>query len=161
MKAMRCLSPLQVLVIALSLVGQSDRFAPQSLIQRLRRGSEECFDNIFLKKLGDSVAKPTNANAREHVSYSDGVELDYVKPPQGNDPVMPKVIAPFKKPIMDQWVHAELILPQGELFRKAKVILRTKDGNGDVAGLCDPNPFLNTFIMLSFLMVKSKSIRLM
>ena len=32
----------------------------------------------------------------------------------------------------------------GELPRKAKVVIRTKDRNGDVKGLCEPNPFLNT-----------------
>ena len=30
------------------------------------------------------------------------------------------------------------------MLRKAKIIGRTKDGNGDVAGSHDPNPFLNT-----------------
>ena len=102
------------------------------------------FDDAILKNLGDSVVKPTNSNAREHVPYSDGVDPDSVKLPEDNDPVMPDGTAAFEKPITDQWIHAELNLPQGELLRKAKVIGRTKDGNGDVAGSCEPNAFLNT-----------------
>ena len=48
-----------------------------------------------------------------------------------------------KRNMTDQRIHAELNLPQGELLRKAKVIGRTKDGNGDIAGSYDPNLFLN------------------
>ena len=97
----------------------------------------------MLKKLGDSVAKPTNANACENVPYSDVFDPDSVKLPEDNDPVMPDGTDAFEKPITDQWINAELNLPQGELLRKEKVIGRTKDGNGDLAGSCDPNPFLN------------------
>ena len=76
---------------------------------------------------------------------------------------MPDGTAAFEKPITDQWIHAELNLPQGELLRKAKVIGRTKDGNGDVIGSYDPNPFLNalTYLMLRFLVARSKIIRTM
>ena len=42
------------------------------------------------------------------------------------------------------------------------VVVRTKDGNGDVAGLHDPNHFLNALTYdVEFLMAKLKSIRLM
>ena len=101
------------------------------------------FDDIILEKLGDSVVKPTNPNAHEHVPYSNGVDPDSVKVPEDNDPVMPDSTPAFEKPITNQWMHAELNLPQGELLRKAKVVGRTKDGNGDVAGSYDHNPFLN------------------
>ena len=102
------------------------------------------FDDIILKKLGDSVAKPTNSNAREHVPYSDGVDADSVKLPEDNEPVIPDGTADFEKAITDQWTHAELNLPQGELLRKATVIGQTKDGNVDLTVSHDPNPFLNT-----------------
>ena len=101
------------------------------------------FDNVILKKFGDSVAKPTNSNSREHVLYSDSFDKDCVKLPEDNDPVMPDSTAAFENPITDQWIHAELNLPQGQLLRKVKVIGRTKDGNGDVASSCNPDPFLN------------------
>ena len=92
------------------------------------------FDNIILKKLSDSVAKPINANVRDHVPYFAGVDPDYVKLPEDNDPVMPDGTAGFDKPITDQWIHAELNLPQGELLRKAKATGQTKNGNGKIGG---------------------------
>ena len=50
----------------------------------------------------------------------------------------------LRKPITDQWVHAQINLPQGELLRKLKVFSRTKDGNGYIKCPHDPNYFLNT-----------------
>ena len=102
------------------------------------------FDDVMLEKLGDSMVKPANPNACEHVPYSDSIDTDFVKLPEDNDPVMPDGTAAFEKSITDQCIHAELNLPQGELLRKEKIIGRTKDGNGDVAGSYDPNLFLNT-----------------
>ena len=49
----------------------------------------------------------------------------------------------FEKPITYQWIYTELNLHQGELLRKAKVIGRTKDGDCDVTGSHEPNPFFN------------------
>ena len=80
----------------------------------------------------------------DHISYSDGVDLDSVELPEDNDSVGPDSTAVFEKPITDQWIHAELNLPQGEQLRKAKVVGRTTNGNRKVTGSYDPNPFLNT-----------------
>ena len=68
----------------------------------------------MLKRIIDSVAKPTNANAREHVPYSDSVDSDSIKVSEENDPIMPDGNADFEYPIVDQWIHTELNLPQGE-----------------------------------------------
>ena len=102
------------------------------------------FDDIILKKLGDSMTKPKRPNPPDHIPYADGIDPDLVDLPEDNDPVMPDGTAVFEKPITDQWIHAELNLPQGEMLRKAKVVGRTTDGNGNVAGSYDPNPFLNS-----------------
>ena len=102
------------------------------------------FDDIILKKLGDSMSKPTKPSPPDHIPYSDGVDPDSVELPEDNDPVGPDGTAVFEKPITDQWIHAELNLPQGEELRKAKIVGRTTDGNGKVTGSYDPNPFLNT-----------------
>ena len=102
------------------------------------------FDDIILKKLGDSMSRPTKPNPPDHIPYSDGVDPDSVELPEDNDPVGPDGTAVFEKPITDQWIHAELNLPQGEQLRKAKVVGRSTDGNGKVTGSYDPNPFLNT-----------------
>ena len=56
----------------------------------------------MLEKLCNSVVKPTNPNAREHVPYSDGVDPDSVKIPEENGPVMPDGTDAFEKPITDQ-----------------------------------------------------------
>ena len=47
---------------------------------------------------------------------------------------MPDGTARFEKSITDQWIHAELNLPQEELLRKAKVIGQTKDNASDATG---------------------------
>ena len=60
------------------------------------------FDDIILKKLGDSVAKSTNFDASEHTTYSDGIDPDYVKLPEDDDTAMPDGAATFEKPIMNQ-----------------------------------------------------------
>ena len=57
---------------------------------------------------------------------------------------MPDGAAFFQKPITNQWIYAELNLPQGEILRKDKFIGRNKDGNDYATGSCDPNLFLNT-----------------
>ena len=57
---------------------------------------------------------------------------------------MPDCTTTFEKTITDQQIHTEINLPQSEILRKAKVIGRTKDGNGDTTGSCSPNPFINT-----------------
>ena len=57
------------------------------------------------------------------------------------------MVLPFlKKYIFDQWIHANLNLPQGDLLQKANVGSRTKDGNGDAIGSHDHNPFLKTLL---------------
>ena len=57
------------------------------------------FDEIILKKLRYSVAKPTKPDDREHFPYSDGVTLHTLKLPKDNDPVMPYGTATLKKTI--------------------------------------------------------------
>ena len=52
----------------------------------------------------------------------------------------------FEKPINDQWINAELNLPQGEKFQNSKVGGQSKDGNGEPVVSCDINPFLNITI---------------
>ena len=103
------------------------------------------FDDIVQKKLDDSVVNPTKPVTPYHVTYSDGVNADSDQLPYENDPIMPDSTVVFEKPTTNQWIHAELYLPQGELPRKEKVISRTKDKNGDVKDLSDLIPFLNTF----------------
>ena len=47
------------------------------------------FDYNILKKLGDSIAKSPKSDACEHFPYSNGIDLDPIKLPECNDPIMP------------------------------------------------------------------------
>ena len=46
------------------------------------------FDEVILKKLGDSVSKSTIPDAPDHVFYFDSVDLYSIQLPDDNDPVM-------------------------------------------------------------------------
>ena len=106
------------------------------------------FDDLILKKIGDSMSKPQKSatDQPEHTPYEDGEEPSLTKFPEDNDPVDSEGKNVFEKPITDQWINAELSLPQGEEMRNAKVIGRSKDSDGEVIGTYDENPFLNTII---------------
>ena len=99
------------------------------------------FDDVILKKLGDSVAKSTKTDARENFLYCNVVDPGSIKLPEGNDYFMPDGTTTFEKPIMAQWIHAEMDLPQGDLIQNEKVASRTKDCDVDVTGSCGTNPF--------------------
>ena len=71
------------------------------LHSKTEKRKRRIFDDIILKKLGDSVAKPANSNARAHVPYSDGVDTYSVKLPEDNAPVMPDRAVFFINPIND------------------------------------------------------------
>ena len=92
---MRYHNTLLLLVVTQSLVKLFDLFAHQ---------------NFTLK-----LSKPTAHNARENVPYSDGIELDSVRFPEDNDPIIPEGTVVFKKHVTDQWINAQLNLPQGNL----------------------------------------------
>ena len=56
---------------------------------KTQKRKQRIFDDVILKKLGDSVAKPTESYSREYVTYSDSVDIDFVKIPEENGPVTP------------------------------------------------------------------------
>jgi len=62
-----------------------------------------------------------------------------IKSISDNDPVDGK-FGLFEKPITDQLINTELNLPQGEEYRKARVVGRAKDMNGNIVGEYDENP---------------------
>ena len=43
-------------------------------------------------------------------------------------------------------IHAEVLLPQGEDIKSARVIGRSKTNDGTVLGNYDPNPLLNSIV---------------
>ena len=46
----------------------------------------------------------------------------------------------------DCWINVEVNQPQGEKNCHAKVIGRSKDADGNVTGVYDNNPFVNTMV---------------
>eukprot|EP00957_Ditylum_brightwellii_P208684 15358507-Ditylum_brightwellii.AAC.1 len=70
---------------------------------------------MILEKLGDSVRKP-EVPILDYVPYSNNDEEDSVELPDDNDYVDEHKKIIFEKPITDQWINAELNLPQGELL---------------------------------------------
>ena len=91
--------------------------------------------------------KPTNPpDVMGHVPYEDGIEPDPIKFPEDNDPVDTDGKSVFEKPITNQWINAELNLPQGNTLQSAKVIGQAKNSDGEVVGIYDEIPFLNTLV---------------
>ena len=98
-----------------------------------------------MKKLGDSIREPENP-IKDYVTYSDDVDPYSLSLPDDNDPINKDGTSVFENPITDQWINAELNLPQGDKFQNAKVIGQSKDINGVPIGSYDIKPFLNTTI---------------
>ena len=98
-----------------------------------------------MKKPGDSI-RSSEKPIKDYVPYSDDIDPDSVNLPDDNDLINKNGTSVFEKPLTDQWINAELNLPQGEKFQNAKVIGQSKDGNGAPIESYDINPFLNTTI---------------
>ena len=85
---------------------------PRRTLRKLRRveihsesekRKRDLFDDIILKKLGDSMSKPTSPSSfpTDHVPYSDGVEPESFTFPEDNDPLDQGGRTTFQKPITD------------------------------------------------------------
>ena len=102
----------------------SSKVIPRRTLQRLliselnsevEKKKRSIFDDIILKKLGDSILAPEKPN-KIYVPYSDDVDPDSVSLPNNNDPINKDGTSVFEKPITDQWINAKINLPQGEKF---------------------------------------------
>ena len=141
--------------MAQAVLAATGRVVPRRTLRKLTKAElfsetekrkRKIFDDIILKKLGDSVCKPEKPIAGAFVPYENEVDPAPVQLPDDNDPIDKDGTSVFEKPITDQWINAELKLPQGELLRNARVLGQSKDGNGEPIGEYDPNPLLNTTI---------------
>ena len=92
----------------------------------VEKGKRSIFNDIILKKLGDSIRAPEKPT-KDYVRYSDDVDPDSVSLPDDNDPINKDGTIVFEKPITNQWINAELNFPQGEKFQNTKVIGKSKD----------------------------------
>ena len=121
------------------------RLSIAELNSEVKKRKRSIFDDNILKKLGYFIRAPDKP-IKDYVPYSDDVDPDSVNLPDDNDPINKDGTSVFEKPITNQWINAELNLPQGEKFQNAKVISQSKYGNGVPIGSYDINPFLNTTI---------------
>ena len=108
----------------------------------------DLFDKLIREKLGDSItvtqlSKPENSPDLADYQYDEGEEPPIIP---DEDPVDADGKAVFDQPYSDLLLNAEVLLPQGEDIKSAKVIGRSKDSNGDVVGEYDANPLLNSLL---------------
>lgn len=80
------------------------------------------------------------------MSLIDKVDPDSIVIPEENNLLNSQGCSVFEKPITDQYISAELNLPQGNVMCNAKVVGRSKDGNWKTIVTYDENPFLNTIV---------------
>ena len=104
------------------------------------------FDSLIEKKLGDSMSFPPKPLPDDFEPYADDSDPTVPPLPDNNDPLDPSGQAQFDQPITDRLIHAEVHLPQGESIQSAKVIHRSRDGDGALIVTYDDNPILNTML---------------
>lgn len=108
----------------------------------------ELFDDLIRKKLGDSVTVTTSQKPEDSPDIADFQLDEGEEPPtfDDEDPVTADGKAVYDQPFSDLLLNAEVILPQGEEFKSAKVVGRSKDSNGDIIGEYNSNPLLNSLV---------------
>ena len=108
------------------------------------------FDLAIRNKLGDSLhVKNEYKDPDETSDISEFIdEVDADEPPQivEEDPVDINGTPIYEQPFNDMLLQAELLLPQGEEMKPAKVKQRSRDERGNVTGTYNENPLLNSII---------------
>ena len=111
------------------------------------RKMRDAFDNEIKMKLGDSIQVVEQTVPKPDEEYAmDTLINDEEEPPliPDDDPIDASGRPVYEQPLTDMLLHAEVLLPQGEEVKSAKVIGRSKDDNGDIIGTYNSNPLLNT-----------------
>ena len=106
------------------------------------------FDLAIKKLLGDSISLPASDSTPTDVKLEDFLDDDEEEPILSleEDPVDCTGKSVYEKPLTDMLIHAEVLLPQGEQVKSAKVKGRAKDGDGNIIGTFDDNPLLNSLL---------------
>ena len=146
--------------MAQNILNYNGNVVPRRSVRRLSQAELESdsekrkrdeFNSGIKKRLGDSMSfpsapiKPESCNPldfdpREHdedepLGWVDGDPID---PSDGK--------ASFEHSLSDTLIGAEVLLPQGEALKSARVKSRHKDGDGHVVSTFDENPLLNSLI---------------
>ena len=104
------------------------------------------FDDVIRKILGDSTSIVVTP-PEDEVSYEYVIgDSDLYQAYPDDDPLDDEGVAMFERPLTDALIHAEVILPQGEELKPAKVKGRATTLDGDIIGVYDPDPLLNTIL---------------
>ena len=104
------------------------------------------FDELIEKRWGTCVSPPptaANDTSDSFVPYEDDDE-PATSIPTIDDPVDANGRALDQQPAYDVLIDAELMLPQRDQLRPAKVRRRTADPDGRVTGTYNSNPLMNT-----------------
>ena len=119
-----------------------------SKVEQLKR---EEFDREIKQRLGDSIhiVQPVKPEAdQDPLAEFQNCDDDEEPPPPEvlEDPVDATGQAVYEQPFTDILLNTEVLLPQGEEMKRAKVTRRSKDQDGDLIGTYDANPLLNTMV---------------
>ena len=128
------------------------RLTPEELVRDSEISKRKEFDEAITKRYGNSFSLPKeNAANPQEPDESGYFELpfDEVTPkiPDADNNIVDangKALNPCS--IADTLVNAEVMLPQGEDLRLAKVVRRTLDADGNNIGHQNDNPILNTML---------------
>jgi hypothetical protein len=125
------------------------RLTPEELSSPSEQAKRNSFDEAIKVILGDSMFNadppvPPSDLTMQDLLADDDEEVPIELPEE--DPVDAGGRAVLDKPFTDLLIHAEVLLPQGEDIKSAKVKGRSKDKSGSTIGSYDPNPLLNSII---------------
>ena len=109
-------------------------------VEKKKRKREE-FDVAIRECHGDSINNIENSKediAPAHVDVGETME------PYEDDDEIPRVIPDADNDVYDNYVQAELQLPNGERMDRARVIRRHRNAGGNLIGNRNDNPILDT-----------------
>ena len=111
----------------------------------------DTFDDKIFKIHGDSMSIPAHVDKPKPQDWSldDFIDMNEDEEPirlLPDDPVDASGKAIYEQPFYDAIIHAEVLLPQGEMMKSAKVKGRSKDSDGNIVGTYDNNPLLNSML---------------
>ena len=110
------------------------------------------FDAAIKKRYGNSFSIPKDFGSNPQDSDDGGyfeLPFDEVTPkiPDADNNAVDSTGRPLSPcSVADTLVNAEVLLPQGEDLRLAKVVRRSLDGDGNSIGHQNDNPILNTML---------------
>ena len=128
----------------------TSRLTEEEMSSASEQKKRDIFDKAIREKFGNSMTIPEAFVTKDddHIDIITNEEGDEVEPAIAHeeDPVDAAGRAVLERPFTDNIIRAEVLLPQGENMKPAKVKGRAKDINGNVIGSYDDNPILNSLV---------------